>query len=150
MLRRVVLIVSVVSLVACIALPTLADRPAAQWNAEGTVLTVAAPARAPAAPAEVAAAEAPEGPRDRLGLLQRRRLGLTVAAVAEAHRAAVADGEIDEDMPASVRSIVVAERLVAANPQGYAAEAGRDWAEFFEQLLAFIEKLLPIIMLFFA
>lgn len=126
------------------------ERPATQWNAEGTVLTVAAPSEMTERSAEktVKATPAIGGVFDRLGLLERWRLGLTIRNVGDAAKKAVEEGRITPDMPNSVAAAVIAQDLVAANGEAYFAAAGRDWAAFFEQLLAFLEKILPLILPF--
>ncbi len=123
------------------------ERPASQWNAEGTVLTVAGPSEKPTEKA-VQTTPAIGGVFDRLGLLDRWRLGLTIRNVGDAAKKAVEEGRITPDMPNSVAAAVIAQDLVAANGEAYFAAAGRDWAAFFEQLLAFLETILPLILPF--
>jgi len=79
-----------------------------------------------------------------LGLLQRRRLGLTVANVAakvrELEKAGALTGIVAVDAAA------VAQALLNENPELYQKEAGRDWQEFFDALISFLEKLIPLIL----
>lgn len=82
---------------------------------------------------------------ERLGLLQRRRLGLTIPALVPVVKELQAQGQLTGEP--SVDAVTVANVLIAQKPQEYQAAAGRDWEAFFEALLAFLEKLLPLILL---
>jgi hypothetical protein len=86
----------------------------------------------------------------RMSFRERRKLGFTFVNVRRVVKEMDAAGELDRDDPDGIAAQVMA-RLIAEKPaefQKVAAE--RDWAEFFDALLAFIEKILPIIMQFFS
>lgn len=102
---------------------------------------VTAPA---AAPAPATPAVKPAAPTERLGLLKRIKLGLTVKNLTPIVKDLKAKGELTGD--SSVDSITVAKALMEKNPQLFKAEAGADWEEFFDALISFLEKLLPLIL----
>ena len=80
--------------------------------------------------------------------LQRRRLGVTFVNVARVVREMDAAGELDRDQPDGIALQVMA-RLQSENPEEFAkVMADRDWAAFFDALLAFLEKMLPLILTF--
>lgn len=81
---------------------------------------------------------------ERLGLLQRRRLGLTIPALAPVVKKLRDEGQLTGEP--SVDAVMVANFLVSQNQEEYKAAAGRDWQAFFEALIAFLEKLLPLIL----
>jgi hypothetical protein len=81
---------------------------------------------------------------ERLGLLQRRRLGLTIPDLVPVVKELQAQGQLTGEP--SVDAVTVANVLIAKQPQEYQAAAGRDWQAFFEALIAFLEKLLPLIL----
>lgn len=81
---------------------------------------------------------------ERLGLLERRRLGLTIPALVPVVKKLRDEGQLTGEP--SVDAATVAALLVSQNPEEYKAAAGRDWQAFFEALLAFLEKVLPLIL----
>ena len=76
-----------------------------------------------------------------LTLRQRRAMGLTVRNMARAARELAADGSIDKDTPREDVAELVLEKIVTENPKAF-ADPGVDW----DAILAFIEKLLPLIL----
>jgi hypothetical protein len=101
----------------------------------------------PSAAKAVSAAKVSGPLRD---VLQRRRLGVTFVNVARIVREMDAAGELDRDQPDGIALQVLA-RLQAENPEEFAkVMADRDWASFFDALLAFLEKMIPIFMQFFS
>jgi len=96
----------------------------------------------PAATAEVASPEASEEAVGRLGILERRKLGLTFRNVLRAAKELDAAGQFDAENP-DLTSARLAVKLAAENPKAY-QEVGVDW----DAILAFIEALLPLIIQF--
>lgn len=79
---------------------------------------------------------------DRLGLLRRRRLGLTVGQLLPIVRDLKARGLIDDDNP-SAAAVAVAAHLHGVDPAWQAeAKVGADW----DAILDFIERLIPLIL----
>lgn len=76
-----------------------------------------------------------------LTMRQRRDMGLTFGNIMRATRVVVASGAIDADDPAEVVAAAVAQQLVVENTKAF-ADPSLDW----DAVLAFIEKLIPIIM----
>lgn len=81
------------------------------------------------------------GSRRVLGLRERRQLGLTVANISVALKELKAEGEIDKTSSDSEIAAAVAAKLAEKNPQSFGA-AGID----LDAIIAFIEKLLPLIL----
>jgi len=105
--------------------------PAAQhWGAgEAAGITAAAPA--PAAEPTVT---------DGLTIRQRREMGLTVANVRKVLVAKQKAGELDGKSTEEL-AVEVLNELVAANPKAF-SDPAIDW----DKLIAFIEKLIPLIL----
>jgi hypothetical protein len=77
-----------------------------------------------------------------MGMVDRRRLGVTFISVLKAAKKVTANPDF---LPTSRRDIAesILEEIIGKNlPQAREAEPGIDW----DGLLAFIEKLLPIIL----
>ena len=72
---------------------------------------------------------------------QRRQMGLTVRNIARATRVLASEGIITKDTPEDEAAELVLERLVMDNPQSF-ADPTLDW----DAVLAFIERLIPLIM----
>ena len=102
----------------------------------------------------VEAASAPSAPSDSVSAMSdqffasnslsfrdRRRLGLTIPNMANALRDLQKDGELEPDMDRALVAAMVFERLAANDPKSY-SEVDLD----IDVILAFIEKMLPIIM----
>jgi len=84
----------------------------------------------------------------RLGVIQRRKLGLTFRNALRVARQLNAEDQLVTD-DEQIAAAQVAARMVAENPEMFkaaAAEDDRDWEEFFSSLIAFIEKLMPLIL----
>ena len=77
--------------------------------------------------------------RAELGLIQRRKLGLTLANVLQTAAKLKKDGKLSDDEDVATGQIAAA--MALKNPSAY-AEAALDW----EKILAWIEKILPIIL----
>lgn len=90
----------------------------------------------PATPPPPAAARRP------LTLREARSLGVTVAAVRQAVEDLRKSGDLDASTSRPEMAALVADRLAEKNAQAFRAAAGLDW----DALLAFIEKLLPLIL----
>lgn len=71
---------------------------------------------------------------ERLSLRERRAMGLTISGIAQAARELKASGE-------PVTADAIREKLASKNPSAYAPQA-MNW----ENILAFIERLLPLIL----
>jgi len=92
----------------------------------------------------MAGAEDPAASVERLGFFQRRQLGLTLINVS---RKNLKDsGEIRDGMDNATMALAVANALIAEEPEAYKAAAGRDWSTFFESLIAFLEKFIPLLI----
>ena len=89
---------------------------------------------------EVAEMELVEG---RIGIIQRRRMGLTLGNLIAVAREAKAQGRLDNAETHADMTAVLLQGLVASNPQQFANVSGPDWDAIFE----FIERLIPLIML---
>lgn len=81
---------------------------------------------------------------ERLGVIERRRLGLTITTLAPLVKSLRDEGQLTGE-PA-VDAVLLAQVLMAQKPKEFAEAAGRDWQAFFDVLIAFLEKLLPIIL----
>lgn len=75
----------------------------------------------------------------RLTLIQRRKMGLTIVNCARVAAKLRKAGTLSED--ADVAAAQIAAELAGENPKAFQA-AGADWGA----ILAFIEKLLPLIL----
>ena len=108
------------------------------------------------------AAEAVEGRRIRIGIVQGRRMGLTAVRLLPLLRELDDRGELDDvkDLPRRDRNHAIAHLLAAEYVQveselvqsegremGLATE--RDWSAFFQALADFLERIMPLIMLLF-
>lgn len=96
--------------------------------------------------AQAKAVEAEAETASRLGIIERRKLGLTFANALRIARKLHAEGTlVDDDSETAAAQVAAA--MVAENPQAFKAVAGeRDWSAFFDQLIAFLEKLMPLIL----
>lgn len=85
----------------------------------------------------------------RLGRRERRKLGMTIGGVRRAVKQLEADGDLDKaDVSGTAAQVLGI--LHGKDPQAYVEAMGdRDWGAFFEALLAFLEKILPLILTFF-
>jgi hypothetical protein len=97
---------------------------------------------------------------ERLGFFQRRQLGFTVSAVREATVKLAKAGEI-KAVAAGVDAIeagawkqgvleAIAAQIIQDNVGAWRELAGtseRDWSEFFNQLISFLERLMPFIQM---
>ena len=79
--------------------------------------------------------------RSGLTFRQRRAMGLTVRNIARATRELASAGELNKDTPKDEAAELVLERLVMDNPKAF-ADPTLDW----DAVLAFIERLIPLIM----
>lgn len=82
----------------------------------------------------------------RLGVLERRKLGLTfgnaVRIASKLHR----DGSLVTD-DSQTAAAQVAAAMVAEQPVAFREAVGeRDWEEFFSALISFLEKMMPLIL----
>lgn len=81
---------------------------------------------------------------------ERRAMGITWRNIKRILAEKQAAGEVD-GRDSSVVAIEVFDQLVQDNPKVFMdakAVPGRDWSLFFEALLAFIAKLIPLILMF--
>jgi len=92
------------------------------------------------------AAEDPTAAVNRLGFFERRQLGLTLVNVGRVMKQLKEAGEITDGMDAATIAAAVANAMVAENPEGFKAAAGRDWQIFFEAVIAFLEKFIPLLL----
>lgn len=76
-----------------------------------------------------------------LTLRQRREMGLTIGNLTRATRQCIESGSVDKTDAPEVIAAAVAAQLVVENPKAF-ADPSVDW----DSILAFIEKLIPIIM----
>jgi len=79
---------------------------------------------------------------ERIGFLERRRLGLTPLGVIAATRRLAKDGQISGGMSQEEICELVAMEIMIQNAAAWAEAPSIDW----DAVLAFIEKLIPIIM----
>jgi hypothetical protein len=77
----------------------------------------------------------------KLSMRERRDMGLTIPAMVKAAKKLKKAGALSSDPDIAASQIL--NELIAANPKAF-AKPGIDW----EGILAFIEKLLPIILKF--
>ena len=99
------------------------------------------PAQPPtAAPTVEAEADAPPPAAKRPTLAQRRAMGITIRNIRKHVAAMKKAGELDPDDHAATAAQVL-NRLVGENPRAF-ADPGVDW----DGLLAFIERLIPLIL----
>lgn len=84
----------------------------------------------------------------RLGVIQRRKLGLTFENALRVAKKLHQEGTLVTD-DAQTATAQVAAAMVAENPETFkaaASEDGRDWEQFFNALVSFLEKLMPLIL----
>ncbi len=131
-------------------------------NADGTITCpVLAPPLPPAVAAEAkeSSTAEPVG-ADRLTLRERRKMGFTRLNVILATRRLAARGELPstrgltgDDLAAARAEIkdAIAFEILGDNIQAWNETVGdgNDWGAFFEQLLAFLERLMPLILQLF-
>ena len=79
---------------------------------------------------------------ERIGFLERRRLGLTPIGVIAATRRLAKDGQINAAMDKDEICELVATEIMLQNAPAWAEAPEINW----EAILAFIEKLIPIIL----
>ena len=77
---------------------------------------------------------------DRLGFIQRRKLGLTIVSVRRILKDLRESGEFEDNTDVATLSVMVATILVEENTDAYKVAAGADWQAFFEAVIAFLEK----------
>jgi len=89
--------------------------------------------------------------RDRFFSRNWRRLGLTARNGAKILRELRDNGECDKSEPARTKAAAIAGVLVQDNPEPFVTAATSpefgDWGDFFDALVTFIEKLIPLIEL---
>ncbi len=103
-------------------------------------------------PAGVAQSTASES-GGRLGIAQRRKLGLTPRNLLPIVRDLKAKGQISADDP-DMAAVVILQELQARNPKAWTDEAAA-WspelqATNWDRILEFLEKLLPLLITLFA
>lgn len=76
-----------------------------------------------------------------MNIFQRREMGLTIGNIRRATKQLLDDGTITTDTPRDEMAAAVLNQLVVENPKAF-ADPSLDW----DALLAFIERLLPIIL----
>ena len=80
----------------------------------------------------------------RLTIRQRRQMGLTVLGTMRAARELARRGEISRDMDSKAMASAIAEEIMFSNARAWSDNAvAIDW----DAILAFIEKLLPLILM---
>lgn len=83
-----------------------------------------------------------------LNVVQRRKLGLTFRNALRVARKLHKEGTLIGDDPQTAAAQVAA-AMVAENPGAFktaAAESDQGWEEFFNSLIALIEKMMPLIL----
>lgn len=142
-------------LVALVCVPAFAadDAPQCVVNPDGSI---SCPQLAPQLPASAAAGEG-DTEAGRIGLLQRRRLGMTRPQVIRATIKLARAGELPstvglsgaelEAAKAEIKEAVTAEIMGENLPAWQEADpTGAEWGEFFEQFAAFLERIMPLIL----
>ena len=84
----------------------------------------------------------------RLGVLERRKLGLTFGNALRIARKLHSEGSLISD-DAQTAAAQVAAAMVTENPELFktaVADGQRNWEEFFNSLISFLEKLMPLIL----
>jgi len=128
-----------------------APATAAKEPPQATGWAVDAKTEAPAKADAKAEAQAPMAKRDRVTIRERRELGLTFRNVRRVLEDLEAEGVLERD-DVSGTAVQVLDRLVQEDPDKFitaACEGDRDWGAFFESLIAFLERLLPLIIQIF-
>jgi len=86
--------------------------------------------------------------RFQLGILERRRLGLTLSAIQDITQSLAADGVITAKMDDRDILEAVAMELAIDNPQAWAAAGGDrlgiDWVGFLERILPLILQIIAL------
>ena len=122
------------------------DAPVSVWGAVPPAATTAAAA------SETTVADIPvlgtKKFRDGLTIRERRAMGLTFRNVARVIKELDKSGEITEDTTAEEAAVVVASVLVADSPAAF-QNAAID-PDFWDKVLAFLEKLIALILQFWA
>lgn len=109
--------------------------------------TTKAPKKAKPPVIQVADRSQPNAAAERFGrrslsIREARELGVTLASVRSCVQELREQGEIDETTSRAEIAALVTDRLMEKNQEAFAASAGLDW----EAILAFIERLLPLIL----
>jgi hypothetical protein len=78
----------------------------------------------------------------KLSRREMRRLGITVLNVRRRARQMAIDGEITADMPAEQMRDIVIDDLMGDEPHAFQQLGAPDW----DAIIAFVEKLLPLIL----
>ena len=136
MKSRIAFVVCVLLIVGWASFSTAAEPPPPAGWATPTVATV--PVSVVVASTEV------EG---RLKWKQRRALGVTVKNVRRILKEMDANGEL-EGKGSSVLAVEVLTQLVEEKPQAFQEIGERDWEAILEAVIAFLEKLIPLIIMF--
>ncbi len=121
----------------CLPIAFAGDAPAAKPAVTKTWTAGVVP---PSSPAPPVAAPDPEKKAGRLGIIERRKLGLTIGNILPIAKRLEAEGKIDKDNPEESATLIYQE-LVKQNPRAFA-----DPQLDLDGILAFIEKLMPLIM----
>lgn len=136
MRRWSVLVLGLVFATAFCALLQAAEPVAKSWAA-GQATAAAAPSRGTAAvPATAGVSE------KRLGLLERRKLGLTIGQLRPVVKQMIDEGRLDPENHSAAAAAVMDE-LASKNPSAWQDPMGApDW----DAILEFLEKLMPLIL----
>ena len=84
----------------------------------------------------------------RLGVIERRKLGLTFGNALRVARKLHSEGSLVTD-DSQTAAAQVAAAMVAENPELFkatVADGERNWEEFFNSVVSFLEKLMPLIL----
>jgi len=86
-----------------------------------------------------------------LSAMQARRMGLGILPIRRTARELKEQDLLTDDMDNHQRAEVIALAMMSRDQKAFEAvlaEDGRDWEAFFAAIVAFLEKLMPLIMLF--
>lgn len=81
--------------------------------------------------------------RRELTIRQRREMGLNLASLIAVAKELKSDGQIDRDTPKSEVAAAIAVRLQSKNAAAFSSVGEQGW----EDILALIEQLLPLILM---
>jgi hypothetical protein len=86
-----------------------------------------------------------------LSAVHARRMGVTFLGLRRKAKELKREGILTDDMDKQQKAEILAAAMVADSQDEFEAcraEDGRDWESFFAALIAFIEKIMPLIMMF--
>ncbi len=138
MKSRIAFVVCVLLIVGWASSALTSETPPASWPAPAATTVAEVPVTATVSESITA--------ERRLKWRERRAMGLTIKNVRRILKEMDAQGEL-EGKDSSVLAVEVLTQLVEEKPQAFQELRAGDWEDFFDMVLAWLEKLIPLIIL---